>query len=57
MNETTIRASTLVGEPDELVARIREAERGGLKEVGLMAPMAAARTVFKEFAEQVMRRY
>ena len=57
VNETTIRASTLVGEPDELVARIREAERGGLKEVGLMAPMAAARTVFKEFAEQVMRRY
>jgi alkanesulfonate monooxygenase SsuD/methylene tetrahydromethanopterin reductase-like flavin-dependent oxidoreductase (luciferase family) len=57
VNETTIRASTLVGEPDELVVRIREAERGGLKEIGLMAPMAAARTVFKEFAEQVMRCY
>jgi alkanesulfonate monooxygenase SsuD/methylene tetrahydromethanopterin reductase-like flavin-dependent oxidoreductase (luciferase family) len=57
VNEKTIRASMLVGEPDELVARIREAERGGLKEVGLLPPMAAARTVFKEFAEQVIRRY
>ena len=57
VNEKTIRASMLVGEPDELVARIREAERGGLKEIGLMPPMAAARAVFKEFAEQVMRRY
>jgi alkanesulfonate monooxygenase SsuD/methylene tetrahydromethanopterin reductase-like flavin-dependent oxidoreductase (luciferase family) len=57
VNEKTIRASMLVGEPDELIARIREAERGGLKEVGLLPPMAAARTVFKEFAEQVIRRY
>ena len=57
VNEKTIRASMLVGEPDELVARIREAEKGGLKEIGLLPPMAAARTVFKEFAEQVIRRY
>jgi alkanesulfonate monooxygenase SsuD/methylene tetrahydromethanopterin reductase-like flavin-dependent oxidoreductase (luciferase family) len=57
VTEKTIRASMLVGEPDELVARIREAEKSGLKEVGLLPPMAAARTVFKEFAEQVIRRY
>lgn len=57
VTEKTIRASILVGEPDELVARIREGEKAGLKEVALLPPMAAARTVFKEFAEQVMRRY
>jgi alkanesulfonate monooxygenase SsuD/methylene tetrahydromethanopterin reductase-like flavin-dependent oxidoreductase (luciferase family) len=57
VNEKTVRASILVGEPDELIARIREAEKSGLKEVGLLPPMAAARTVFKEFAEQVIRRY
>jgi alkanesulfonate monooxygenase SsuD/methylene tetrahydromethanopterin reductase-like flavin-dependent oxidoreductase (luciferase family) len=57
VTEQTIRASVLVGEPDELVARIRAAEQAGLREVGLMPPMAAARTVFKEFAEQVIARY
>jgi len=53
----TIRASILVGEPDALIAQLRAAEQGGLREVGLLPPMASARTVFKEFAEQVMARY
>jgi alkanesulfonate monooxygenase SsuD/methylene tetrahydromethanopterin reductase-like flavin-dependent oxidoreductase (luciferase family) len=57
MTEKTIRSSVMVGEPDELIARIRQGEEAGLKEVGLLPPMAQARTVFKEFAEQVMRRY
>jgi alkanesulfonate monooxygenase SsuD/methylene tetrahydromethanopterin reductase-like flavin-dependent oxidoreductase (luciferase family) len=57
MTEKAIRASVMVGEPAELIERIRQAEKAGLKEVGLLPPMAQARTVFKEFAEQVMRRY
>ena len=57
VTEQTIRASVLIGEPDELIARIRAAEQAGLREIGLLPPMAAARTVFKEFAEQVIRRY
>jgi alkanesulfonate monooxygenase SsuD/methylene tetrahydromethanopterin reductase-like flavin-dependent oxidoreductase (luciferase family) len=57
VTEQTIRASVLVGEPIELIAKIRAAEEAGLREVGLLPPMAAARTVFKEFAEQVIQRY
>ncbi len=53
----TIRASALVGEPEELIARIRAAEEAGLRELGLLPPMAAARAVLREFAEHVMRRY
>ena len=53
----TIRAGILIGEPDELIAQLRAAEQAGLREVGLLPPMAAARTVFKEFADQVMARY
>jgi alkanesulfonate monooxygenase SsuD/methylene tetrahydromethanopterin reductase-like flavin-dependent oxidoreductase (luciferase family) len=53
----TIRASTMVGEPDDLIAQIRDAERAGLSEVGLLPPMHAARTVLREFAESVIARY
>jgi len=53
----TIHASAMVGEPEELIARIRAAEQAGLGELGLLPPMAAARTVLREFAEQVMARY
>ena len=56
VNEKTIRASVLVGTPDELVARIRAAEQAGLKEIGLLPPMAEARNVLREFSEQVMAR-
>jgi len=57
MTEKTIRASILVGEPAEVIDQIRRAEKAGLKEVGILPPMAAARTVFKEFADHVIRRY
>ena len=57
MTEKAIRASVMVGEPDELIERIRQGEKAGLKEIGLLPPMASARTVFKDFAEQVIRRY
>lgn len=57
VTEKTIRASMLVGEPAELIERIRQVEKAGLKEIGLLPPMAEARTVFEEFAEHVIRRY
>jgi hypothetical protein len=47
----------MVGEPDELIARIRAAEQAGLSEIGLLPPMAVARTVLREFAQEVMARY
>ncbi|HEY2386954.1 MAG TPA: LLM class flavin-dependent oxidoreductase [Candidatus Binatia bacterium] len=53
----TIQASAMVGEPDELIARIRAAERAGLGELGILPPMATARTVLREFAERVIARY
>jgi alkanesulfonate monooxygenase SsuD/methylene tetrahydromethanopterin reductase-like flavin-dependent oxidoreductase (luciferase family) len=53
----TIRASALVGAPDELIVQIRAAEAAGLREVGLMPPMAVVRTVLREFAEHVIARY
>jgi alkanesulfonate monooxygenase SsuD/methylene tetrahydromethanopterin reductase-like flavin-dependent oxidoreductase (luciferase family) len=54
----TIRASGgLVGEPDEIIAELRELERGGLREITLLPPMAVARDAFREFAEAVIERY
>ena len=54
----TIRASGgLVGEPDELVHTLHQAESAGLSEIALLPPMASARKVFKDFAEQVIERY
>ena len=47
----------LVGEPDEIIGRIRELEKAGLREVVLLPPIAVARPNFKEFAEQIMARY
>ena len=57
VNEQTIRASIMVGTPEELIGRIRDVEKAGLKEIALLPPMASARAVFKDFAEQVIRRY
>ena len=56
ITEDVIRAAAMVGEPDELVERIRSLEQAGLKEIGLLPPMASARKVFADFAEQVIRR-
>lgn len=53
-----IRASGgLVGEPDEIIATLREQERGGLKEVTLLPPMASARECYSDFAKHVIERY
>ena len=52
-----IRGVCLIGTPDELIAQVRAAEQAGLKEVVLLPPRDAARKVFADFAEQVMRRY
>jgi alkanesulfonate monooxygenase SsuD/methylene tetrahydromethanopterin reductase-like flavin-dependent oxidoreductase (luciferase family) len=53
-----IRASGgLVGEPDEIIAMLREHERAGLKEVTLLPPMAVARECFADFAKHVIERY
>ena len=50
-----IRASGgLVGEPDEIVAQIRDLEAGGLTEILLLPPVAVARDNFKTFAEQII---
>ena len=54
----TIRASGgLVGEPDEIIHSLRQAESAGLREVTLLPPMASARKIFKDFARQVIERY
>jgi alkanesulfonate monooxygenase SsuD/methylene tetrahydromethanopterin reductase-like flavin-dependent oxidoreductase (luciferase family) len=50
-------AGGLVGEPEEIVERLRKMEAAGLKEVTLLPPMAFARSNFKDFAEQVIARY
>ena len=47
----------LVGEPDEIIDTLRTQERGGLKEVTLLPPMACARENFKDFAEHVIEKY
>lgn len=53
-----IRASGgLVGEPDEIIDMLRERERGGLREVTLLPPMAWARKNFADFAKHVIERY
>ncbi len=50
-----IRASGgLVGEPDEIVETLRAQERAGLCEVTLLPPMADARAILADFAEQVI---
>jgi alkanesulfonate monooxygenase SsuD/methylene tetrahydromethanopterin reductase-like flavin-dependent oxidoreductase (luciferase family) len=56
MTPEAIKGSCLVGEPDEIIDQVRKAEKAGLKEMTLLPPMASARKVFKDFAEQVMAR-
>lgn len=49
-----IKASALVGEPDELIEHIRRLEKGGIKEINLWPPMDCERKVLRDFAEYVM---
>ena len=57
MTPKAIEGSCLVGEPDAILERLRNAEKAGLKEVNLLPPMACARKVLKDFAEHVVQRY
>ena len=53
-----IRASgALVGEPDEIIARLKEQEAAGLQEIVLLPALEHARDVFTDFAQLVMPRY
>ena len=49
-----IRGVCLVGTPDEIIERVRTAEKAGLKEITLLPPRESARKVFSDFAEHVM---
>ncbi len=52
-----IEGSCIVGTPDEIVEKIRSAEKNGLKEVTLLPPMDSARKVLDDFATKVMAIY
>ena len=46
-----------MGEPAEIIDKIRQAEKAALQEITLLPPMASARKVFADFAEHVMKAY
>ena len=52
-----IRATCLVGEADELIERIRELERGGLRELMFATGVDEKWRFSEEFARHVMARY
>ena len=52
-----IAGTCLIGEPAAIIDQLRSAEKEGLKEVTLLPPMASARKVLKDFADEVMKRY
>src|SRR5215468_3420872 len=52
-----IRATCLVGEADELIERIRELERGGLRELMFATGVDEKWRFSQDFARQVMARY
>ena len=52
-----IESTTLVGSSDDIIGRIREAERAGLKELTILPPTSRSRENLREFADMVMRRY
>jgi alkanesulfonate monooxygenase SsuD/methylene tetrahydromethanopterin reductase-like flavin-dependent oxidoreductase (luciferase family) len=52
-----IQATTLVGSPEEICARVRAAERAGLRELTVLPPSDTSREMLKEFSELVMQRY
>ena len=44
----------LVGEADEIISRIKQFEKAGLKEIVLLPPREVMRSNFKEFSERIM---
>ncbi|HKV54691.1 MAG TPA: LLM class flavin-dependent oxidoreductase [Candidatus Binataceae bacterium] len=49
-----IQGTCLVGEPDEIIARVRAMEQAGIREVLILPPADTQREVFRDFAERVM---
>ena len=52
-----IQGTCIVGEPEEIVHQLRQAEKAGIKEVAILPPIDYARKVLQDFAEEVMHRY
>jgi alkanesulfonate monooxygenase SsuD/methylene tetrahydromethanopterin reductase-like flavin-dependent oxidoreductase (luciferase family) len=57
VTKEAIQGVCLVGTPDQIVERLRRAEKAGLREITLLPPMKHARKVFRDFSEKVMARY
>jgi alkanesulfonate monooxygenase SsuD/methylene tetrahydromethanopterin reductase-like flavin-dependent oxidoreductase (luciferase family) len=53
LSEDVIRAVAIVGSPEEIVGQIKDAEAAGVTEFALQSPLATARDVMRDFAEQV----
>lgn len=49
-----IRATSIVGTPDEIVAQLREMEKGGIKEITLLPPAEYQRKVLRDFSEFIL---
>ena len=49
-----IRATCVVGTPEEIIERLRTLEKTGIREVTLWPPMDQERKVCRDFAELVM---
>lgn len=49
-----IRASCLVGSPDEIIEHVQRLKAGGVKEIDLWPPMDCERKVLADFAKYVM---
>ena len=52
-----IQGTSLVGTPEEIIERVRLAERVGLQELTILPATQTNREMLKEFAETVMQRY
>lgn len=52
-----IQGSCIVGEPDEILAQVHQAEKAGIKEIALLPPIDHARQVLKDFSDHVINRY
>jgi alkanesulfonate monooxygenase SsuD/methylene tetrahydromethanopterin reductase-like flavin-dependent oxidoreductase (luciferase family) len=48
-----IRATCVIGTPDEIISQLRQMEEGGLKELNLLPAADHQKEVWKDFAEKV----
>jgi len=53
LTEEAILATTIVGTVEEIVDQIKAAEAAGVTELALQSPLATAREVMRQFAEEV----